>query len=195
MRAEFNIDIAQYRNSLVEYKNASGRLSPNLMHPCTGFHKQTIIFKSWANFVVQATFDGGKSGAIMFFSADKRYIVKQMSRAECKLLCKLVVDYYNHICEVNFIITEAPRTTSSLPLYGALCLIPISSPSTTTRAGWWACFGCAVVGGVPLCWWAEGRADNVAPDSASLPDEDVWNQALLHGCRELFGWWAGGQSP
>eukprot|EP01050_Picozoa_sp_SAG11_P011290 SAG11_NODE_1186_length_5590_cov_2.852850_3_plen_110_part_00 len=31
-------------------------------------------------------FDGGASGAIMFFSADQRYIVKQMARSEAKKL-------------------------------------------------------------------------------------------------------------
>ena len=46
-----------------------------------------------------AKFDGGASGAIMFFSADKRYIIKQVEKAERETLVKLLPGYHEHMRE------------------------------------------------------------------------------------------------
>ena len=40
---------------------------------------------------------GGKSGAIMFFSGDQRYIVKQMEGAEAAKLQRIVKGYEAHM--------------------------------------------------------------------------------------------------
>eukprot|EP01048_Picozoa_sp_COSAG05_P001127 COSAG05_NODE_36_length_27735_cov_238.370893_12_plen_210_part_00 len=40
-----------------------------------------------------AHFDGGKSGAIFFFSKDQRYIVKEVTKAERRALLKLLPEY------------------------------------------------------------------------------------------------------
>jgi len=42
-------------------------------------------------------FSGGASGAFMYFSNDKRYIVKQMSHEEHTLLLKMLDDYHAHM--------------------------------------------------------------------------------------------------
>ena len=46
-----------------------------------------------------AKFDGGASGAIMFFSADKRYIIKQVEKAEREKLVELLPGYHEHMRE------------------------------------------------------------------------------------------------
>ena len=44
-----------------------------------------------------AHFDGGKSGAIFFFSADERYIVKEVASSERKELLNLMPHYVNYM--------------------------------------------------------------------------------------------------
>jgi hypothetical protein len=45
----------------------------------------------------EGTFTGGASDAFMYWSSDKRFMVKQMTHAEMKLLLKLLPEYYEHM--------------------------------------------------------------------------------------------------
>ena len=43
----------------------------------------------------------GKSGSFMFFSKNKRFIIKTIKGHEKKTLKKIITSYYNHITEAN----------------------------------------------------------------------------------------------
>ena len=58
----------------------------------------------------KAVFDGGTSGAIMFYSGDERYVVKQISKDECGVLQDMITDYRSHM---------APATNGDHPADGA----------------------------------------------------------------------------
>lgn len=62
-----------------------------------------------------AHFDGGKSGAIFFFSADQRYIIKEVTNSERKALVKLLPGYKDHM--------RAHCQTSMLPRIVQCCSI------------------------------------------------------------------------
>lgn len=62
-----------------------------------------------------AHFDGGKSGAIFFFSADQRYIIKEVTDSERKALVKLLPAYLVYM--------RAHRQTSMLPRIVQCCSI------------------------------------------------------------------------
>ena len=45
----------------------------------------------------QSSFTGGKSGAFMYFSGDRRFIVKQITKAEHTVLLSFLDDYVAHM--------------------------------------------------------------------------------------------------
>ena len=44
-----------------------------------------------------SSFTGGKSGAFMYFSGDRRFIVKQITKAEHTVLLSFLDDYVTHM--------------------------------------------------------------------------------------------------
>ena len=61
-----------------------------------------------------AHFDGGKSGAIFFFSKDKRYIIKEVTTSELQTLLSILPNYIEYM-------TQNPE--SLLPRIMQLCSI------------------------------------------------------------------------
>ncbi len=63
-----------------------------------------------------AHFDGGKSGAIFFFSADQKYIIKEVTDSERKALVKLLPGYLDHM-RANCQTSMLPRIVQCCSVY------------------------------------------------------------------------------
>ena len=95
-RAERNRHLTQYKFKTYRPKQF-GRLrkmfnidsddgTPGLLHEAMRAHQQ-------------GSFTGGASGSFMYYSSDKRFIVKQISHTEMKVLLDMLDDYERHMTE------------------------------------------------------------------------------------------------
>ena len=72
-----------------------------------GDGKDSFLHKSMEAFQV-SEFSGGASGQFMYYSADKRFIVKQVDHIEMKRMLEMLTAYFNHMEKSRPVLGRGP---------------------------------------------------------------------------------------